>query len=288
MTSSDITLSDGRVLCVHEFGDPAGRPVVFFHGGGLGATGLFAASCDRAAREQHLRVLAPDRPGLGGSSPCLGRTVLDWPRDVAAMGDALQIEAFPVVAHSGGAAYALACAWQLRDRVSALHLTSTMASRPMVAQDRMVPYKTKLSMWWFAAMPDFLLRAMFRKIADGMKHAPEKTSRAFLRRLPACERSVLAAADHQALLRDCVASALAQGTAAAVADLHLILGEWGIPLQEVRQPVTMWHGEHDATALPQSARTLAGTLSAAQLRVVPEAGHLTTWLCHAPDVLGGV
>lgn len=106
MTTGNITLGDGRVLCVHEFGDPAGRPVVFCHGGGLGATGRFAAYGDESARRLGLRVLAPDRPGLGGSSLRPRRTVLDWPRDVAAMTDALGVGAFHVVAHSGGAGLA--------------------------------------------------------------------------------------------------------------------------------------------------------------------------------------
>jgi pimeloyl-ACP methyl ester carboxylesterase len=286
--SLNVMLSDGRVLCVHEFGDPLGRPIVFFHGGGLGATGLFAASCDQIARQMHIRILAPDRPGLGGSSPSMGRRLLDWPDDVAQMADALKIDAFPVVAHSGGAAYALACAWRLQKRVSSVHLSSTMVSRPMILQDRMAPYKTKLSTLCIAAMPDFLLGLMFRRIVNGLQHTPEKTGQAFLRRLPVCERSILAAPVNQALLCENAVYAFRQGPAPCIDDLHLIMREWNIPLQDVRQSVTMWHGEQDATALPQTAKTLAGRLFSAHLRLVPEAGHLTTWLRHTQDILGGI
>ena len=288
MTASKLTLPDGRVLCVHALGDPTGHPVVFLHGGGLGATGLFAAPCDPIARDLGLRVLAPDRPGLGGSSPAPGRTVLDWAADLAAMADALGLDRFPLVAHSGGAAYALACARRLPDRVTAVALSSAMPSRPLVTHDRALPLRLRLGAWWTAAIPGLALRVMFRQVARGMARAPERTGRAFLRRLPACERPLLATPESQAHLRACVAAALRQGSAGAIADLRLILADWGVPLREVHQPVTLWHGTEDATARPALAQALARRLPAAELRLLPDAGHLTAWLGNIRPILGSL
>jgi pimeloyl-ACP methyl ester carboxylesterase len=288
MTSSNITLSDNRVLCIHEFGDPKGRPIFFFHGSGLGATGLFAASCDKEAQKRHLRVLAPDRPGLGGSTPKSGRSVLDWTDDVAQSADALRLGSFPVIAHSGGACYALACAWKLRDRISCVRLSSAMASRPIVTQDKAVPFAVKAGTWFTAAMPRWVFSAMFKKIMRDMHNDPEKAGQAFLSRLPDCERPVLATADNQANLRTCLASALRQGTTWAIDDLHLILGEWGVVLKEVTQPVILWHGQRDSMASPHTAVALARLMPAAELKLVPQAGHLSTWLCCVQDVLASV
>ena len=44
-----------------------------------------------------MRVIAVDRPGIGGSEPEPNRKVLDWPSDVAALADALDSERFSVL-----------------------------------------------------------------------------------------------------------------------------------------------------------------------------------------------
>jgi pimeloyl-ACP methyl ester carboxylesterase len=74
---------------------------------------------DEAARESRVRVLAPDRPGLGLSSPQPGRTLLDLAGDVHALADTLGIDRLAVVGESGGGPYVLACAGRLGDRLAA-------------------------------------------------------------------------------------------------------------------------------------------------------------------------
>lgn len=66
-----------------------------------------------------IRVVSPDRPAYGGSSPQPGRSMADWPSDVAAIADALGIDRFVVAGHSSGGPYAVACASLLPERVLA-------------------------------------------------------------------------------------------------------------------------------------------------------------------------
>lgn len=288
MKRSTFSMGDGRVLCVYEVGDPSGKPVVFLHGGGTGATGLFATSCDEVARQAGLRILAPDRPGLGASSPKSGRRILDWPDDVRRMADALEIGSFPVVAHCGGSAYALACAWRLPERVSAIRLVSSIAPRALVGKDRRSPLATRATLWLTAKMPNWLLDRALSGVAEGMQRDPDGTYASFLSRMPASERPLLASPSSRDLYRDCVAAAFSQGTAAAIEDLRLIFGDWSVPLTEVRQRVDLWHGERDSTAPPQMARTLADALPNAEVHLVPDAGHLSTWLGNGREILSGL
>jgi len=81
-----LALPDGRSLAYAEFGDPDGRPVLFFH-----AT-------------PGVRLIAPDRPGVGRSTPQPHRRLLDWPDDVRHLADALGLERFAVVGFSNGGA----------------------------------------------------------------------------------------------------------------------------------------------------------------------------------------
>jgi len=119
-----IQLRDGRWLGYTESGDPAGAPVLFFHG--FGTTRVICPP-DNSARQLGVRMIAVDRPGLGLSTPRPGRGLLDWPPDVSEFADALGIERFAIVGWSGGGPYALACGRFLADRVTSIALVSGAA-----------------------------------------------------------------------------------------------------------------------------------------------------------------
>jgi pimeloyl-ACP methyl ester carboxylesterase len=117
-TEADLELSDGRTLHVYDAAADGAddRLAVFWHHGtpNLGAPPepLFAA-----AAEHGIRWVSHDRPGYGGSTPRPGRDVASVAADVSSIADALGIEQFAVMGHSGGCPYALACAALLPERV---------------------------------------------------------------------------------------------------------------------------------------------------------------------------
>lgn len=73
---------------------------------------------DELASRSNIRLIVPDRPGMGGSDPDPGRTLDAWPRDVQALADACGLERFAVLGYSEGIGYAAACAVSLPDRVT--------------------------------------------------------------------------------------------------------------------------------------------------------------------------
>ena len=62
-----VRASDDRLTGYYEYGDPNGTPVVALHG--TPACGAGFAWADRRARTRGIRLLAPDRPGIGDSDP---------------------------------------------------------------------------------------------------------------------------------------------------------------------------------------------------------------------------
>ena len=58
-----VPLASGRRVTVLEYGDPNGTPLFYSHG--WPAAGLQAALFHEPARELGIRVLSPDRPGIG-------------------------------------------------------------------------------------------------------------------------------------------------------------------------------------------------------------------------------
>src|SRR3989337_2296340 len=63
------------------------------------------------------RPFSRPRPGSGGSPPYQDRDVASAAADVSSVADALGIDRFAVMGHSGGGPHALACAALLPDRV---------------------------------------------------------------------------------------------------------------------------------------------------------------------------
>ena len=113
----------GRAIAFSEVGDPDGFAV--FCCVGMGLTRYLTAFYDELARTLKLRLITPDRPGVGESEACNDGTgtPLNWADDVSIICNQLGITKFSLLAHSAGAVYALATALRLPYQVRGrLHL----------------------------------------------------------------------------------------------------------------------------------------------------------------------
>ncbi|RFA14274.1 hypothetical protein B7R21_06725 [Subtercola boreus] len=113
---SILILPDGRRLAYHEYGDPAGAVVVNCHGGLV--SGIDIEYSDEPARALGVRIISPDRPGIGGSSRWPGHRMLDWAStDLEVLLAHLGVDRFRVIGWSEGGQYALAAAHAHAGRV---------------------------------------------------------------------------------------------------------------------------------------------------------------------------
>ncbi len=116
-------LPDGRTVAYTRCGDPDGAPVLVHHG--TPGSRLFAALLDDAARDTGARLVVPDRPGYGGSSPPpTGWDWSDWRADCADLLAAESLDDVATLGFSGGGPFALACARS--DRVTRVGLVGAV------------------------------------------------------------------------------------------------------------------------------------------------------------------
>ena len=111
-----VRLRDGRPLGFAQYGDPDGFVVVNAHGG-LACRLDVAAAAPIAAR-CGVRLISPDRPGIGHSGAQVGRSTLDWARDVTELLDQLGVNSFAVMGWSMGGQYAAALGFAQRSRAT--------------------------------------------------------------------------------------------------------------------------------------------------------------------------
>ncbi|KAF2154881.1 alpha/beta-hydrolase [Myriangium duriaei CBS 260.36] len=109
----------GRIISFSEVGDPNGFPV--FVCVGMGLTRFVSAFYDDLASTLGLRLITPDRPGVGKSESRTGRDSegpMSWHQDVLAICAHLDVGQFSLLAHSAGTIFALATALILPHKVT--------------------------------------------------------------------------------------------------------------------------------------------------------------------------
>jgi pimeloyl-ACP methyl ester carboxylesterase len=279
MTRS-VALPDGRELAYEEYGDPAGEPVLSFHGGL--SSRLDAAPAHQAALDLGVRLISPDRPGIGWSTFQPGRRLLDWPADVAALTDALDIDRFAVMGWSCGGPYAAVCGARMRERITAVGLLSSAVPLELVGTTKGLARDDRILLFlvrWAPRLASALLRVTIGEATE------RRLYREIRRSFPAVDRAAL---EERGSIVDAVAfvkESMRQGAAGCLQDYRVFGSPWGFDLREVTVPVQIWEGEEDDTGPPEYRELLLRYLPHAQLSVVPGEGHLSLLQHQAPAIL---
>lgn len=269
MTAS-VELPDGRELAYEDYGDPAGFPVLSFHGGL--SSRLDAAPAHNAAVASGVRLLSPDRPGIGRSSFKPGRRLLDWPDDVTAMADALGLGRFAVMGWSAGGPYAAVCAAKLGARVTAAALLSSAVPLDLYGTTRGLTAEDRVLLQLARHAPRLCSTVMKVSIIN-VSNA--RLMRSVMRAIPPADRTVLREWGPPDLALAFLRESLCQGTEGNVLDYRIFGDPWGFALEEIRVPVQIWEGADDRTGPSGYRAFLHRHIPHASVTVVPGEGHLS-------------
>ena len=286
-TSPHLVLPDGRRLAYREFGPTSGRPLLYFHGTPAGKHNWYLGHDADALERGGVRVFAIDRPGIGGSDPQPGRTLISWTEDVRAFADALELPTFAVLGYSCGAPYAWACAVRLPERVASVVIVSGMVdiTHPDLAA---LPPRPNLQILGLAAKRPWLSRLVYRIMGTTAKLMPGPMVRQASAPMPAADRDTIRDPAVARAFLAMLAETFAQGPAGAQVDSALVASAWGFDPGEVRVPVRMWHGTADENVPIEMARHLADRVPGAELTVVVGEGHLSLVHRHVERILSWV
>jgi pimeloyl-ACP methyl ester carboxylesterase len=275
-----IRLADGRLLGYCEYGDPLGRPLLFFHG--LPGSRLEGDLFDAAAAERGVRVIAVDRPGFGLSDFQPGRTLLHWKDDIAELTSALALEHFAVAGLSGGGPYAAVCAWGLPQRVTGAGLVS--GAGPFDRDENWAGMSgTNRGLFRLARSAPFLVGAPMKMMSFFVGRFPDRAAQLMAKSLPAADRAVLERRGTEELIRDS-REAFRSGERGAIYETKLIVRPWEFDLREISVPVHLWQGLDDVNVPPAMGKYLAETIPGCQAHFIPDAGHFWA-LDHAGEIL---
>jgi len=282
-----MRLSDGRRVGCLEVGKADGFPIFHFHGNGSSRLEVMMLA-DLAAAAS-VRLIGLDRPGIGDSDPAPGRTLIDWPQDVAQVADRLHIERFAVEGVSAGGAYALACAHRIADRLIGCALISSICPPELVRQA--APGWMRVGWWVGEHHPDFVYMGMRALLPDSLSDQSGAEQR--LARIS----SWLGRPDREVLQRPLVRQALVrsmvegrrQGAAASRLEVLALLRRWNVRIEQIAlRPIFLWHGERDRLTPIGPNRLLADRLAHCTATFYPDEGHFSTLANHAHEVFSAL
>jgi pimeloyl-ACP methyl ester carboxylesterase len=271
-TVASITLRDGRRLAYYEYGDPAGKPIFYFHGSQ--SSRLERHPDELLARSSGARIISIDRPGHGLSDFQENRRLLDWPDDVCALADRLGIERFAVMGMSAGGPYVLACAHEIPHRLTHATIVASFAPQDQKAiSDSLSPQLR--SMFGAARTMPWLIRMMTGIQRRSALSNPEKALAGLMKIMSPADQAMLSQPAIRAIFAEMFSECYRMGSRGAAWELSGILVKpWGFQLQDITVHVSLWQGETDQNVPVAWGRYLAQTLPNCRAHFLPGEGHL--------------
>ncbi len=261
-----IRLDDGRRLGYAEYGDSDGSPVFLFHG--TPCSRLMFRSIDPIGKVTRTRLIALDRPGIGLSDPQPGRTLLDWPGDVATTANRLGIDRFAVAGVSGGGPYAAACLQVIPERLLSVGVVSGMGPLDVALHRRALAPRYR-ALFAIAAGGGPAWSLVSRAVGFAAAHWPSGFLDWASQGEPSSERtrSMLSA------VRVGTLEAFRNGVRGPADDVRVLAQPWGFAPRPNGVPVHLWHGDRDTIVPAVMSETLAERVCATRAEIIPGAGH---------------
>jgi pimeloyl-ACP methyl ester carboxylesterase len=268
--NSQIRLPDGRALGYAEYGDPQGKPVIFFTGA---ASSRFLHPPKEPTEALGARLIVLERPGFGLSDFQPHRALLDWPDDVAAAADALGLDRFAAASISAGAPYAAACAYKIPQRLTRVAIISGVGPMDLPGAAEEMPRVRQLGTKVARTAP-WLLTPILWLVSNPHRN-PERFYERMLSGNSDADRALLSRPEMKAMLLRNYLEATCAGMRGFARDSIIVSGPWGFSPADIAVPVYLWHGEDDANVSLSAARHLAEMIPNCQARFLAGEGH---WL----------
>jgi len=283
--NQQITLPDGRKLGFNEYGPAAdGIPMFYFHGSPSARIEFNLFGNEVLLETLGVRLIAPDRPGMGLSDFQPNRRFMDWSNDVVALADHLKLDRFAILGYSGGGLYAAVCALTIPERVTKVGIVSGTApfTEPNLADNI---NKDSRNFMDLSHQKPWLSRMILRMMGAVTRLAPNKVIANALAALPDADRAIVALPEVQQGFIAMVQEALRKGPRGAQHDTRLMVTEWDFNPADIEIPVYLWHGETDQNAPIAMGHYMANVIRNSQAKFYPNEGHLSVFKKNVEEII---
>jgi pimeloyl-ACP methyl ester carboxylesterase len=280
-----LNLPDGRKLAYAEFGNPEGYPVLYCHA--TPSSRLEPLSIgDEVFYELGLRVICPDRPGMGGSDFQKNRGFSDWSEDVKFLAEAIGLSKFSVLGISGGGGYAAVCAEKIPEKLNKAVIASGSWRIDSEAV-KLIGFPMNL-MWRVTIHAPILMPVIIKSMTKMISQAPngrgDETSAPPNKYFPAADHAVMTQPGRMEINQQIMKEVMRQGTQGPAWDYLLCVREWDFDLSDIQIPLVLFHGEQDRNYPLELVQQVTKDLPSAKLLTYPQDGHISTYINHFDEI----
>ncbi len=284
-----FTLGDGRKIGYAEYGNVTGKPIFYFHG--HRSSRLEPKIYDIEEIKNQVHIIAADRPGFGLSDFTPDHSFLSWSSDIIEFANSLDIDKFSVLGGSGGAPFALACAYKNPKRVVTCGIISGLGpielgiegmaknNRRELKLAQKHPKRLKLL---------FKLQAKFSKKL--VKKDIEKIIKMFRKRgknLPEPDKKFFEDREKLSMYLPLMTEPFRQGIMGPFHEAQLFVKPWEFRLNEISPEVKvyLWHGDLDTSVPKKMAQALCQEIPSCEAKFYAGEAHLSTAVNHIKEIL---
>jgi len=278
-----LELNDGRRLCYSELGDHNGTPMFYCHG--FPSSRLEAGFAAEAAQKHHVRLIAVDRPGLGQSSPQPDRQFKDFPDDIIALADHLNIDRFSLVAVSGGGPYAMACAEQYPGRVDKLVLICALGSYEPDGSTKGMRYVNSSIIRFMRYLPGAGQWFIRHIVCPILGRFPKLILLMYVNQLTQSEHIAFQDKAFYDNFLSAMSESFNQGGAGPTWELKLMTSAWDINPANIKAETWLWHGEADSIVPSSHGHRHAKLIPNCHASFLPEEGHFSLIYNHMETII---
>jgi pimeloyl-ACP methyl ester carboxylesterase len=280
--NSTIQLPNGRRLGYATYGDPTGEPILFFPGA---PSSRLLHPPEEPSKQLGVRVIVVERPGFGLSDFQPNRRILDWPEDIRAFSDGLNLDRFAIAGISAGGPYAAACAYKIPQRLTGVAIISSVGPVDVPGGIEEMPRIRRIGAFVAKRFPLILRPILW--LTSNPKRNPERFFQRMLSGNSAIDQEILSRPSIKGMLMKSYLEATRNGLKGFAHEAILLSNSWGFPLNEISLSVHLWHGEQDANVSLSAARYMADTIPDCHATFLADEGH---WLIlrHWEEILSGL
>ena len=283
-----IRTRDGRALAYRLDGPQDAFPLLFCTGTPQGT--VDDPELVEAAAAAGLRLLTYDRPGYGRSDRDAGRTVASAARDIEDLLDALGLDGFVAVGHSGGGPHALACGALLAGRCRSVATVAGVAPFEAEGLDFLAGMgDDNVEEFGAAVQGEPALRALLESFLPELKDATaEAVVGSLAGILPPVDTALMTSTSYGEVVAARFRAALSTGVDGWLDDDLAFVQPWGFDLSAIAVPVAVWQGSEDLMVPFAHGQWLVQHVPGATPHLLQGEGHLSVVLGQLPEILAGL
>jgi pimeloyl-ACP methyl ester carboxylesterase len=276
---STFLLQDGRKLGYIDYGDPKGKPILFFHG--WPGTRLDLYCFQEETKKLGVRFIGVDRPGMSYSTYQRKRTISDWPNDVLELVSFLNLEKFSILGFSTGGLYAIECLHTMSDKINRIGLVSAVPyySIDFPKEDLTRELKVLEKMANYPALLKLICRIGTRIGLGNYRRKPVKEYKNSMATMPTIDQKIWSSERIKKWFLEIYIPDLLSSSIKGVAHDLFLLFSWLKNPKVNRKKITshrevsIWHGKEDNVVPVKASERQSCYFERVETIYYPKEGH---------------